>query len=240
MAANVINPYKANEKKYLSQLAPLFKSAQRTLPRHCKNYDPKEVISKIKIDFGNVLENLPYIGRKEHPFLFSYIASAAGLASIRVLERENLPVETIGEFLYDTYKDVYQSLPEVVKRYLRWKEFALSTRQKIIDYAIISQTRKFPDDWVFTYIKGDGKNFNYGVDYAECAVLKLYKKMGAEKFMPYVCAGDFASSGVLRTGLHRTKTIYFGGQCCDFRYTKNANALRGLPFEDLPEYVNRI
>lgn len=230
------NPYKINMKSYLSQLTPLFKSAQKVLPRFFKDSQPSEFIKDVKIEFGNVLDALPYIGGKAHPFLLSYIASAAGLACVRILERYGMGVEEIGNYLYETYKDVYQTLPGLVKTILRQQEFSQTKKKKLKTYAIFSHKRQYPDDWVFKYIEGNGKSFDYGVDYTECAVLKLYQRFGAEKYMPYVCVGDFASSGALRTGLTRTTTLQFGGYCCDFRYKKNSSALQGLPLNNLPEY----
>jgi hypothetical protein len=64
--------------------------------------------------------------------------------------------------------------------------------------------------------------------------------MGATEYMPYICVADFAMSRALRTGLTRTQTIQYGGECCDFRYKHNHLGLAPLPLEDLPEYRNRV
>jgi hypothetical protein len=57
--------------------------------------------------------------------------------------------------------------------------------------------------------------------------------------MPYVCVTDMTQSHALRTGLHRTKTLYFGGETCDFQYKKNRPSQPGIPLDDLAEYKNR-
>ena len=89
------------------------------------------------------------------------------------------------------------------------------------------------------YIDGQGDDFDFGCNYTECAVLKFFQQMEAERFMPYVCIMDFTMSRALRTGLYRSKSLYFGADCCDFRYKKNQIGLPNLPIEDLPEYKNR-
>jgi hypothetical protein len=88
-------------------------------------------------------------------------------------------------------------------------------------------------------VDGDGADFDYGTDYTECAVLKLFRQMGAEQYMPCICVGDLAASRALRTGLHRTTTLNYGGPCCDFRFKRNREASPGLPLKNLPEHKNR-
>jgi len=90
------------------------------------------------------------------------------------------------------------------------------------------------------YVEGDGENYDYAVYYSECAVLKFFRKMDAEEYMPYICVLDFTSSKVLGTGLRRTKTLNLGGDCCDFEFKKNRPSMPGIPIEDLPEFKNRI
>jgi hypothetical protein len=105
----------------------------------------------------------------------------------------------------------------------------------MLDYTLY----KYPDNWVMEYVEGDGIEFDFGCNYTECAVLEFFRKMDAEKYMPYVCVMDLTSSKALRTGLHRTTTLFCGGDCCDFQYKKNRPSMPGLPLEDLPEDKNR-
>ena len=170
---------------------------------------------------------------------FVFVSSAAALAYIRVLERYALPVDQIGIILNEVYRDVYSSLPGLYKWFLRRSEFSTRHRKQLDSFAQESQLRKYAENWVMKYVEGDGIEFDYGCTYTECSVLKLYQKMGAEEYMPYICAMDLTSSRALGTGLHRTSTLYYGGECCDFQYKKNRPSMPGIPLENLPEYRNR-
>ncbi len=234
-----LNYYLDRKDKYWKQLGRLFKSSTKILPRYINGYSVQNIHQETKIEFEVLLSKLPHIGGDENMLTFIFVSSTVALTYMRVLEEYGLPVETIGVIINEVYGDVYASLPEIVKWWLRWSEFSPSHRKKLKAFARDSQLRKYPANWVMEYIEGDGIEFDYGCSYTACAVLKFFREMGAEKYMPYVCVMDLTSSKALRTGLHRTTTLYYGGGCCDFQFKKNRPSMPGLPLEDLPEYRNR-
>jgi hypothetical protein len=77
-------------------------------------------------------------------------------------------------------------------------------------------------DFEIRYLTGDGRDFDFGVDYLDCGNLALVRKLGAEKFAPYVCMSDIALSDALGWGLIRTQTLADGCSHCDFRFKKDA------------------
>jgi hypothetical protein len=231
--------YLSRIETYWKQLGRLFKSSRRILPKYMDATLAENVEDKTYDEFKIVLSELPYIGGDENMLTFVFVSSAAALAYIRVLEKYGFPIEAIGVILNEVYNDVYASLPEFVKWLLRWSEFSSGHRNKLKAFAKETQLRKYPGNWVMEYVEGNGDDFDYGCSYTECAVLKFFQEMGTEKYMPYVCVMDLTSSSALRTGLNRTSTLYYGGNCCDFHYKKNRPSMPGLPLENLPEYRNR-
>lgn len=77
-------------------------------------------------------------------------------------------------------------------------------------------------DFEVRYLIGDGKKFDWGVDYLACGNYNFAKAQGAEEFAPYVCMSDIALSDALGWGLIRTQTIADGCQSCDFRFKKGS------------------
>ncbi len=231
--------YLSRTDKYWKQLGRLFKSSERILPKYVNAELVETVTEETYSEFKTVLAELPYIGGDENTLTFVFVSSAAALAYIRVLERYELPVDTIGVILNEVYAGVYTSLPGFLKWVLRKSEFSSRHRKELKAFAQESQLLKYTDNWVMEFVEGDGNDFDYGCNYTECAVLKFFRKMGAEKYMPYVCVMDFTSSRALGTGLHRTTTLNYGGDCCDFQYKQNRPSKPGIPLEDLPEYKNR-
>lgn len=231
--------YLSRVDQYWKQLGRLFRSSEKILPKYMDAGQAERVNEETFYEFKRVLAELPFIGGDENMLTFVFVSSAAALAYMRVLERFELPVEKIGAILNEVYADVYSSLPGLVRWLLRRAEFSSRHRNKLSAFAQASQMRKYPENWVMEYIEGDGVEFDYCCNYVECAVLKFYRHMGAEKFMPYVCVMDLTLSNALRTGLHRTTTLNYGGKYCDFQFKNGQPSLPGIPIEDLPEYRNR-
>ena len=96
----------------------------------------------------------------------------------------------------------------------------------------MSQERRYPDDWVFEVIEGDGQNFDFGLDYTECGLLKYLEREGAPELAPYLCWTDYPMFGSMGMKLVRTETIAQGGQRCDFRLS------RGKPAPVEPEFLH--
>lgn len=85
-------------------------------------------------------------------------------------------------------------------------------------YKTQTQMREHSDNFVITFVEGDGKEFDYGYDYFECAILKFFESQGAFELLPYICAPDIPVSKALNMGLKRTTTL--GGGKCDFGFMR--------------------
>ncbi len=230
--------YLCRTDQYWKKLGRLFKSSKNILPKYMDVSSVESVSEETYREFKLLLSELPYIGGEENMLSFVFVSSAAALAYTRVLERYGFSVDLIGTILNEVYADVYTSLPGFARWLLRRAEFSSRHQQELQNFSKESQLRKYPDNWVMEFIKGDGIEFDYSCIYTECAVLRYYQKMGAENYMPYVCAMDLTSSHALGTGLHRTMTLYYGGNCCDFHYKNGRPSLPGIPLENLPEFRN--
>lgn len=90
-----------------------------------------------------------------------------------------------------------------------------------------SQQRRYPMDWVQTVFKGDGRDFDIGVNYTECGLQKYFVSLGMPELAPYPCLVDFPTSRAEGTGLARTTTLAGGGKACDFRYKRGREVTQG-------------
>ena len=80
-----------------------------------------------------------------------------------------------------------------------------------------------------TYVQCDGPDFDWGIDYTECATCKFLSAQGAPELAPYVCAVDKVASEMLGWGLTRTMTIADGFDKCDFRFKKGGKTRLATP-----------
>lgn len=65
------------------------------------------------------------------------------------------------------------------------------------------QERRYPDDWVFEYVEGNGVEFDYGHDYIECGAQKLYHVHDADEFLPDFCYLDFVMARTIGWGVQQ-------------------------------------
>ena len=82
---------------------------------------------------------------------------------------------------------------------------------------------------MLTFIEADGRSFDYGFDYTECAGCQFLNRQGASELAPFLCAVDKVASEILGWGLTRTMTIAGGFNKCDFRYKKGGSTNIVLP-----------
>lgn len=77
---------------------------------------------------------------------------------------------------------------------------------------------RYPGDWVYEYVGGNGVEFGHGMGFLECGSQKLHHAHGADEFLPFYCFLDFPMSKAAGSGLARTMTLAEGHVKCDFRY----------------------
>jgi hypothetical protein len=231
--------YAVRKEKLLKDLGVLFNSARRILPAHVRASEVTAILDDTRQGFGDMLAQLPNLGGDRNLFNSSIVAGVAALAYIRALDSRGVPSASIYESLYRIYFDAYSSLPGPLKAALRWFEFSGAHMRQLKAFARWTQQRAHSENYVVQFLPGDGRGFDFGFDVTECALVKFYGHMHAEEHLPYVCAGDFAASCALKTGLRRTTTISNGAAICDFRYGRKLDSLSGLQLEQLPEYGNR-
>jgi hypothetical protein len=95
-------------------------------------------------------------------------------------------------------------------------------------------------DFEVRYVIGDGKDFDYGVDYVACGNYKFVKDQGGEEFAPYACMSDIALGDALGWGLTRTETLADGCQRCDFRFKKGGKTRISSRTPEVQATIERI
>lgn len=228
--------YVDNKPKLMKQFGKAIILTESVLKQYYGEEKTENLISDIKTEFDNLLPEIPYIGGKKNGLTFNLVGSAYGLATIKVLERKGQSERDIGKILYEMNESFYKSKSPFLKwLYPRiiFSKFIFKRGKKKTEK---SQLKKYPEDWVFEMVKGDGVNFDVGINYTECGICKFYEKMGAKKYVPYLCLTDYAMARVFGIGLIRTQTLGNGAPVCDFRFKKNYKTPSGWPPDSLEEF----
>jgi hypothetical protein len=185
--------------------------------------------------YEGLIYHLPYVGGDANPLTRNLIGAAWFLALYRVLKSYGKSVHEVGQICYEATEQALHTSPNVLRHLLGRLRLSGVAMGRLRRQAEASQLRSHPDDWVFTVIKGDGKTFDFGVDYTECGIVKFYREQGTEEFTPYLCLLDYPMSQALGTGMARTMTLAEGCEKCDFRFKLNREVPRAWP----PKFASR-
>jgi len=214
--------YTERETQLLKNFSYYLKSA-----RSLKDYNVLEATypglsSEILDEFKKIIRDLPYIGGENDYPTKNLEESAGFLAFYKVVKSKGMSTKDAGLLSCAIYKTFLESLPQVVDQEFQSKLFSPAYQEMLKIDAEESQKRIYSGDWIEVFVSGDGKNFDFGLDYRECGIIKLYEKYGLSEFVPYQCAFDIIMSRATNLGLHRTTTLAENGKPCDFRYKKGA------------------
>lgn len=183
------------------------------------------MLSEAQQRLSALIPHIPYIGGRTNSMTRVLVGTAYSLAFYQTLHNRGIETAFIGTLHQQAVEAYFASIPRWQKciarlgwgfffrRPGRWLLQRLLRRQ-----AAQSQKRRYAADFVFDYVPGDGRTFDLGIDYTECAVCKFFASQGAADFTRYVCLYDYPHSALTGTGLVRTTTLAEGADRCDFRF----------------------
>jgi hypothetical protein len=180
------------------------------------------IVKETHHEYEELIPKLPYIGGKKNTLTNNIIQSAWAIALFRALKAHGKTAEETGQILYEMMEMQFQSYPKLLRYLVRRWYFTRYKYNKMKQQAAESQKRLYPEDWVWGLLRGDGKEFDWGIDYTECGTCKFLHAQGADELTPYLCKTDFAMSKALGMGLVRTMTIAEGAEKCDFRFKRGS------------------
>lgn len=170
-------------------------------------------------EYQALLPELPYIGGEENFNTENLEMAAYCLAMYRALQARGQRLEQVGRILYETAEAIF-SYPKWALEAMGRLKYGKSYEKTLRVQAAQSQQGQYSGDWVFSFVEGDGREFDYGLDFAECGICKLYRAQGCDELTPYLCLSDEVSSRMFNRGLVRYKTLAEGAEVCDFRYKR--------------------
>jgi hypothetical protein len=227
---------------YVSRKRQLLREFDKTLNRvrgvFLSRYGDEPIeamLQEAQQEYETLIPQLPYVGGMQ-PFTQFLISTAWYLAMYRVLQRRGEPVEEVGTLIYQASEAYLQAYPAFLRRILGHRTFSRRYLRQLQKGAAESQERRYPGNYVYSYVESDGETFDFGVDYIECAVVKFLKDQGAPELAPYICPTDILYSESLGWGLMRTMTLAEGADRCDFRFKRGGETRVAMP-EALKQYL---
>jgi hypothetical protein len=183
------------------------------------NEQANSLISESRSEYESIIPQIPFIGHRSH-FLAFLLPISRALPIYKVLRRKGLTFEAAGHISYQMCKAEIESRPTFIRPIIGYVLFSSLFKWASRKLAKKSQKRRYPGSYVFAFIEGDNRTFDYGFDYFECGSCKFLSQQGASELAPLLCAADIVFSERYGWGLTRTMTIADGHSKCDFRFKK--------------------
>ncbi len=228
--------YLKRKMRFLLEFDLVAKSARSVLETHLGE-NTNERITQARHEFENLIPQLPYIGGKQ-PFTEFIVFTAMLLAVYRINKAQGQTAEQTGKLVFKIGREFLSSYPAILLYRFGRMNFSRRHLDGLQRKAIESHQHIYPDGYVFDFIEGDGKTFDYGVDYLECGSCKFLAKQGAPELASYLCPVDILYSEALGWGLTRTMTLAEGAERCDFRFKRGGKTNIVVPLA-LRETVNQ-
>lgn len=216
------NYYVARKERLLRDFIKFVGVVRQVLVTHYGKEGAAEIAQEAWQEYESLVPQIPYIGGRRNPLTTNLVGTTRGLALLKALRIREERVETIGRIYYEMMETHLSSSPSwpfwLMRMGLRTKVGQSVFKRALKRMATESQKRHYPHDFVLEYVEGKKGEFDCGIDYTECAIVKLFRSQDAGEFARYVCLYDYPKSKMTGTGLVRTMTLAEGQEMCDFRF----------------------
>jgi hypothetical protein len=212
----------------------------RDFDRACAWYKPgliqgfgldraSDTLQEARGEYVRLIPQIPYIGGPKVHMTSDLLESVQVLAFLRGLRTQGATLRESGAIVFGAVRERLSRYPRLALKLGELRAFSGPFRSYLKRQAAGSRAREYPAGFVFEFLAGDGREFDWGLDITECGILKFFEAQGEADFMPVVCPIDYVLSEWLGYGLARTKTLAEGAECCNPRLKRGCRTQWRLP-----------
>ena len=215
--------YMKTKKRWMGVINSQIKASQTNLNELYGNHYGEQYTTEIRNEFERLLKELPQLDPKMGSlYTRQLVLTNVFLSVYNIMHKKHKKsLDESWEFCMMMFGGFLKSLPNFFKKLARKGTFSKRTLKGYRKDDEQSKKRVQPKGDVLNFIEGDGKEFDYCIEFTECAKVKYLKEQNASEFAPYVCLVDKLIAEYYKTGLIRTMTIADGYDTCDFKMTND-------------------
>jgi hypothetical protein len=185
-----------------------------------------EILDKMRSSYEAMIPEMPFIGEKNFHLVW-FIPNSEKLAEYLVAKNYDMTAKSFAKLHLDDAERQLFLQTEEQRLAIGAMQFGPDAERAMRLEAFKSKLRFYPDSYILTFIKGDGTDFDWGLDYTQCANCKLYKDKYNETSLLFlmVCRMDYVAGKAFHTGYHRTTQLSTGGPKCDLRWKQGVKSV---------------
>ena len=195
---------------------------------------------EVRKEYEELIPQIPHVkGVRGRPLNSFLLISSQALAVYKVMKKYGKTTAEAWEICHNSLRLWMEKLPKIKRWLFGDLMYSGIVRRRMRKLSEAGRRLRF-GDFEVEYVVGDGKNFDFGVDYVACGIYKFLQEQGAEEFAPYVCMSDIALSDAMGWGLIRTETLADGCERCDFRFKKGGKTRISSKTPEVQATIDRI
>jgi len=199
-----------------------------------------KLYEEVRQTYEELIPQIPHIEGTRGSMLNSFLLiTAQEVAVYKAMKKYGRTAGEAWEICHTALRLRMKKFPKIKRWLLTRLMYSRFLQRRMKKRAEAGQQMEF-GNFTTKYVIGDGKNFNWGVDYIACGNYKFVQDQGAGEFAPYVCMSDIALGDALGWGLIRTETLADGCERCDFRFKKGGKTQISSKTSEVQTTIERI
>ncbi|MEI6126036.1 MAG: hypothetical protein WCQ99_05720 [Pseudomonadota bacterium] len=184
------------------------------------------ILDEMRDSYEALIPDMPYIGELNYHLQWD-IPNAEKLAEFKVAKTYGLSVKDFSSMYLDwTAQNLRSQYTDSELVQIGNMQFGLMADIQLRIVAFISQLKVYPEDYILKYVKGDGKDFDWGLDYTQCPSEILYRRHDELNLLfNVICRADYVAGSLMKVGYHRSQTIVEGYSFCDLRWKQGKESV---------------
>ncbi len=211
------NYYLKRKNKLVKKFEKKFKWLNAPLKKRYGDETANEILNISRTEYINFFPDIPYIGGSKNRWTSNLLEAVELLALYKSMKSLHINDDEFGEVIHEGMQIRLNRYPGILLKILGWSQFTTLFKNKLKKQAIESQKKEFADNFVAFIVDGDGIEYDWGIDFTECAISKFYKRHNAISVLSHICKLDYYLSEAFGLGMIRTKTIADGDEKCNTR-----------------------
>ena len=212
--------YFRNKKKFLKEHRAIMKLGRGFMEASLGREKADDVVRRSEVRYEALLTEMPYIGGWDNPHTDTLTQVGSFLALYFVLKEEGKTTEEIGALIHRISERKVETMPRFLRNLLGWLYMSEFWRKRTQRKALPSRQKEYAGNFVYEVMDGKPGEYEWGINYLECAIVKFFHRQGADDLTSYMCYVDYILFPGMGIDLKRTGTIGQGCSHCDFRFSR--------------------
>lgn len=221
--------YERSIQKLLKVFHKYEKDAYSILRKESGDETAQKVIREAEHEYRALIPRIPFIGGKRNLMSNELLEAVRLLAFHKTMKQNGFSYEDAFKIVYRLLEQKLVRIPNFARKLIGRLQLSVVFRNRLVKQSERNRKSLYPENFAFRIVTGEGRGFDWGIEFEECAILKFFKAQGAEEFMPYICPNDFLVSKYFGLGLRRTMTLAAGASRCDQYMKKGRETKVVLP-----------